>query len=352
MTEMPEAAGARDPITPFIHRLTRGLGALGAAVTDTTHTLERIDGPSGLEALAAQPTHPAMTVQDILNNPAECAKRRDTLFLAVPDESGDNDMARDDIIESNEYEALRDLHQKLSTAEQLLRAHGHGAADKTAAEAARLLRERLCFIGNKEFEHGTRLIAARWLCHASRQTTSEILLLANTCDSSGFVYEAVRDHVQRAEPGLAERMRRISPDDLRMPDVQAIARRDGLTCIDDWIVTGAQLRRRLEDIRQFVHPEKVRLDFICAPKNVIEEGFYLYATGDRLPVEAAYSFADDLVHLDETGVAVTGAHGRPIWGFGQTVRGIYRRLAEVSGHTDLPLPLLMHPARHYGPSIR
>lgn len=344
---------ASDPIALQLRRITNALGGLGALGAEQLPlsglpVAETPDIPMAEAQLLDFTNRPAARICDILADPSERVRRQEVPFQSIVRPADSNTPAV--IAVSNEWEALQDFDDKLRELAGILRTSADGNLDIRLAAEADELRTNLRFIGSHEFDEGTRAMAARWHNFATTSSSEVLLVLSEQGDSSQFVVDAVRGHLEREQPETAARMRAISFLDLFKPEVFELFRKDGLTIMDDWVVSGNQLDEMLFNLyrrSRLVLPHKIRLDYICASEETAKYGKRRMGDAAIVPVTASYVFPQSLVGKANFGTAVTGAHASPWWGFRFTVEKLFLHARDKDGHEKLPFPLIYSPRKPY-----
>lgn len=342
-----------DAIAAYLRQITSALGDVSVAGLegDSGQTEPSRDVP---ERLDSEQIQPATRIQDILNDPENMAKRAQVPYRAhMPPPGVPQSLSPSfyEIAGISEADVLEDWDDRIDFADVVLREHD---PHPETLEIVRELRENLCFIGAEEFAQATASMATRLVAQAKASLSGTRLVAADHNNSSGFVYDAIRNHLAQQQPDMLERVELVELSSPPTDDIAERIRREGITFVDDWSITGRRIRfvMRKLGMQAGADYSKVQLEFICAPDRLLKEGFEFFPDLNdqsqrmRIPVHAQYTFP--LESTDPAVVAVTGAHASPLFGFKVAVEQVYNRLRQLPGCNDLEWPLLYSPAKAYG----
>lgn len=248
------------------------------------------------------------------------------------------DSYRGDRAEITEYEMLRQLDEFLAKME--------GSLGGKYADDARSIRDKLTFIGEKEYKKAAAGIAANWKAVMEADADLQICVIAgeiaklkdkktddktiygNQIKSDEYLLEAILANF--SEEDWEEYGGRVLVD--RDDIAQAPKEHLRVVLLDDWTISGWQLRKvYISLIGQYPEIRKqIEVQLITANKQRIEQGLavdWLY-TGEKLPVKAYYS-----AHYSKTaarGAHITGSHSTSDFDFEVTIARMVKRARSLS----------------------
>lgn len=243
-----------------------------------------------------------------------------------------------DRAEITEYEMLRQLDEFLAKMK--------GSLGGKYADDARSIRDKLTFIGEKEYKKAAAGIAANWKAVMEADADLQICVIAgeiaklkdkktddktiygNQIKSDEYLLEAILANF--SEEDWEEYGGRVLVD--RDDIAQAPKEHLRVVLLDDWTISGWQLRKvYISLIGQYPEIRKqIEVQLITANKQRIEQGLavdWLY-TGEKLPVKAYYS-----AHYSKTaarGAHITGSHSTSDFDFEVTIARMIKRAGDLS----------------------
>ena len=248
------------------------------------------------------------------------------------------DSYRGDRAEITEYEMLRQLDEFLAKME--------GSLGGKYADDARSIRDKLTFIGEKEYKKAAAGIAANWKAVMEADADLQICVIAgeiaklkdkktddktiygNQIKSDEYLLEAILANFSEEDWEKYGGRVLVDRDDI----AQAPKEHLRVVLLDDWTISGWQLRKvYISLIGQYPEIRKqIEVQLITANKQRIEQGLavdWLY-TGEKLPVKAYYS-----AHYSKTaarGAHITGSHSTSDFDFEVTIARMVKRARSLS----------------------
>lgn len=248
------------------------------------------------------------------------------------------DSYRGDRAEITEYEMLRQLDEFLAKME--------GSLGGKYADDARSIRDKLTFIGEKEYKKAAAGIAANWKAVLEADANLQICVIAgeiaklkdkktkdktiygNQIKSDEYLLEAILANFSEEDWEKYGGRVLVDRDDI----AQAPKEHLRVVLLDDWTISGWQLRKvYISLIGQYPEIRKqIEVQLITANKQRIEQGLavdWLY-TGEKLPVKAYYS-----AHYSKTaarGAHITGSHSTSDFDFEVTIARMVKRARSLS----------------------
>lgn len=247
--------------------------------------------------------------------------------------------------EITEYEMLHQLDEFLAKME--------GSLGGKYADDARSIRDKLTFIGEKEYKKAAAGIAANWKAVLEADADLQICVIAgeiaklkdkktddktiygNQIKSDEYLLEAILANFSEEDWEKYGGRVLVDRDDI----AQAPKEHLRVVLLDDWTISGWQLRKvYISLVGQY--PEirrQIEVQLITANKQRIEQGLavdWLY-TGEKLPVKAYYS-----AHYSETaarGAHITGSHSTSDFDFEVTIARMVKRAGDL-GMEDVCMP--------------
>lgn len=247
--------------------------------------------------------------------------------------------------EITEYEMLHQLDEFLAKME--------GSLGGKYADDARSIRDKLTFIGEKEYKKAAAGIAANWKAVLEADADLQICVIAgeiaklkdkktddktiygNQIKSDEYLLEAILANFSEEDWEKYGGRVLVDRDDI----AQAPKEHLRIVLLDDWTISGWQLRKvYISLVGQY--PEirrQIEVQLITANKQRIEQGLAvdLVYTGEKLPVKAYYS-----AHYSGAaarGAHITGSHSTSDFDFEVTIARMVKRARNL-GMEDVCMP--------------
>lgn len=247
--------------------------------------------------------------------------------------------------EITEYEMLHQLDEFLAKME--------GSLGGKYADDARSIRDKLTFIGEKEYKKAAAGIVANWKAVLEADANLQICVIAgeiaklkdrktddktiygNQIKSDEYLLEAILANFSEKDWEKYGGRVLVDRDDI----AQAPKEHLRVVLLDDWTISGWQLRKvYISLVGQYPEIRKqIEVQLIAANRQRIEQGLavdWLY-TGEKLPVKAYYS-----AHYSETaarGAHITGSHSTSDFDFEVTIARMVKRAGDL-GMEDVCMP--------------
>ena len=247
--------------------------------------------------------------------------------------------------EITEYEMLHRLDEFLAKMEKGL--------DGKYADDARSIRDKLTFIGEKEYKKAAAGIAANWKAVMEADANLQICVIAgeiaklkdkktddetiygNQIKSDEYLLEAILANFSEEDWEKYGGRVLVDRDDI----AQAPKEHLRVVLLDDWTISGWQLRKvYISLVGQY--PEirrQIEVQLITASRQRIEQGLsvdWLY-TGEKLPVKAYYSA--HYSGMAVRGAHITGSHSTSDFDFEVTIARMVKRAGDL-GMEDACMP--------------
>ncbi len=247
--------------------------------------------------------------------------------------------------EITEHEMLHQLDEFLAKME--------GRLGGKYADDARSIRDKLTFIGEKEYRKAAAGIAANWKAVMEADANLQICVIAGEIaklkDRKTDDKTIYGNQIKSDEYLLEAILANFSEEDWERYGGRVIVDRDDIAqapkehlrivLLDDWTISGWQLRKvYISLVGQY--PEirrQIEVQLITANKQRIEQGLAvdLVYTGEKLPVKAYYS-----AHYSGAaarGAHITGSHSTSDFDFEVTIARMVKRARNL-GMEDVCMP--------------
>lgn len=239
--------------------------------------------------------------------------------------------------EITEYEMLHQLDEFLAKME--------GSLGGKYADDARSIRDKLTFIGEKEYKKAAAGIAANWkavlevdanlqicviageIAKLKDKKTEDKTIYGNQIKSDEYLLEAILANFSEEDWEKYGGRVLVDRDDI----AQAPKENLRVVLLDDWTISGWQLRKvYISLVGQY--PEirrQIEVQLIAANRQRIEQGLavdWLYI-GEKLPVKAYYS-----AHYSKTAAReahITGSHSTSDFDFEVTIARMVKRAGDL-----------------------
>jgi hypothetical protein len=251
-----------------------------------------------------------------------------------------------------EAAGLQDLSTKLTQAQTILaeaavRLNDPGLND-AASLAAKLL-DRLVFVDEANLRRGCQVLAEFWDRLLRTGQKQRLNVAASSKSSSGYVAGLVRDRLLAIsrDPTVADRIRIFEVDDEIKPfdpsgpagaqmdeTTRAELKAEGLMFVDDWSMSTAQLRTKIDGAERWLglEPQDMIVNLVYASKQTLREGI------EGVDVRACFARPD---YPDMEHAPITGSHCAPDDSFRTPMRRVWNVLKTITPdsatHLDLPL---------------
>ncbi|HEY6737104.1 MAG TPA: hypothetical protein VI322_05300 [Candidatus Saccharimonadia bacterium] len=331
-------------------------------------TAEKQEQPSPVAELHVSPEQevlrrsaPAPTLENLATNPVEILKRSTHNVLVVRNDALDRlsdegklphelreDYASDHLVGYSEAELVQNLYDRLNELKSLFDTYG-GERYQEFSETAERMAKDLRFIGEPEYQHGTETIV-RALTDRLADSNGPLYVGIRPGRSSAYVFESISRHMHETNPDFEQRLVTFNLEKPIEDQQAAKFAQDGVVIVDDWSITGSQMRHAVGNLlASGVPPEAVSVNLICATDKQLLEGF------DGVHTEAAYQYPhqEGVGGYNNNYATLTGAHGDNDYGFRNTLNWLYTGLDYLRSEREFPAsqnvsqPLLARIARTY-----
>lgn len=243
-----------------------------------------------------------------------------------------------------EREGLQDLDTFLHTALEV----GRESADEKLSAMAQQFKDRVRFLGHKEFETACDGIAKAWLEYVAQSPRHVINLYSEPDErkSHSAVYARIVERFKELSEGsrLTERLREDS-DTWQEGDYSK------LIVVDDWLISGITMNNQIAKAAAVAKHagkeglvQQLEAQVLLMGHGQAEAKHVIGWAGGKMPyvLRGYFETTDPILQYE---VSVSGAHSSVDYGF-ETVLATMRSKMNKHGR-KVPLPLLTHVGRAY-----
>lgn len=280
-----------------------------------------------------------------------------------------HEISQEESKEATEKEGLQELHSFLNLFLRETKGSDGTFAYPDMAVQAQSILENLTFIGEKEYQAATRGIATHWKMYLDQNPERQICVLANISNSEKY------PGIRKSDAYLVDRiLQTFSDDELKeysgrivskLDDVSVSPENTRLILIDDWSISGTQIRRMYKELSkdsrfsEYIEANSVEANFVVASEERINDGLLVETElGDKetLQVRAYYRSHHAENATQEHKGHVTGLYSSVNYDFQKPVNKgmvkILSRMNKMRNHQPLiTLANVIRPYRTESPSI-
>jgi hypothetical protein len=214
-------------------------------------------------------------------------------------------------------------------------------------DVAQSILNKLTFIGSKEFTIGTEGLATRIIDLLTSDSSLQVCLLPATSllpdkaegMSAQLVHDAVIEHIANTAPEVMDRLKQS------LPDITSYPKQTKVILVDDWVVSGRQMRRSIDNLvpKLRVQPQyplsisNVEINVLTAPSEIIKSGLCLDSEWCRsspkymrVPTIAYYRAHPTRKEYSENiGAHISGSHSTVNFGFSMMLQAMERYVEQT-----------------------
>ncbi|HYG83434.1 MAG TPA: hypothetical protein VD907_00975 [Verrucomicrobiae bacterium] len=250
----------------------------------------------------------------------------------------------------------------------------HPQVPSEIAKRAEDIYENLSFIGEKELQEATKSIADYWKIYLRDNSESSIFIITSkTFATDGADDDAELDELEAADLGhvstnksdgfiLDQVLGNFTDEELQKYGDRLLLSPVELgdkapstvksIILDDWIMSGQQMRETLEDVFTHMSPADLEINLVVSNKDRLTNGFTHNSSPQPVPVKAAFVSRDaQHSYASEFGGAyLTAAYSSGDYPFEATIEAIVAALNKVSSDAVHMPPLTNIIRPYYAPN--
>jgi hypothetical protein len=292
---------------------------------------------------------PAPRLKDIISAPDFAEREASYCYIHTEIPAPATVEGAASVIAITEADGLRDLVSILDVMRHTFKELGRGPDHRKELRTTDSLLHDLSFLGHREYHYASQQLARFILADLATSPSGELYIEAQPRKSSAQVLGHVMDIIGDINPDAPQAIVPFNGSRFHNPAFMDRVRASPITIIDDWIVSGEQIRDRLEQLR--VDQDLMSITVMSAPNTMLDSGI------NGVPIRSAFYHRFSPTYLD-TGqnerASVTGAHGSVDYGFRDIIDrliGSYCELEVLDADNEPPrmMPLLASIETAYAP---